>query len=132
MSEKKKHPGGRPRLFATPEDFDTAAQEYFDDNEGRKISWTGLCLAVGACSRDSLTPYAKGDYDTDKQKYSDSIKKALMRVEQFYEENDGGAKDIFALKNFGWTDKQELDHTSSDGSMGKVDEIQVNVVKSKK
>ena len=41
-------PAGRPRMFKTPEDFEKLADAYFEENKGKKISWTGLCLAVGA------------------------------------------------------------------------------------
>lgn len=119
MSEKKKHPGGRPRKFESPEQFDELADKYFEDckAEGLPITWTGLCLGVGVCQRSSLEPYKEGKYDTDEQKFSYSIKKALMRVELEYEKrlvNDGGSGPIFALKNFGWKDKQEMDVITKD------------------
>lgn len=111
MTEERNY-GGRPKLFDNKEEFEKLAEEYFKSKTGQKISWTGLCLSVGASSRESLEPYKHGDYDdkNDKQgeRFSDSIKRALLIVENFYEENDGGAKDIFALKNFNWRDQLDL------------------------
>lgn len=109
-----KDKGGRPRKFATPEDFEKLADVYFESclRDDEVVTWTGLCLAVGMCSRQSLEPYKNGEYDTDDVKFSDSIKIALTRVELEYEKRlilDGGAGPIFALKNFGWRDRQEID-----------------------
>jgi hypothetical protein len=52
--------------------------------------------------------------------FSDSVKRAKLYVENAYETrlhsaNATGA--IFALKNFDWSDRRDLDVTSSDGSM---------------
>jgi len=49
--------------------------------------------------------------------FSDTIKKARLRIENEYEKqlswgNATGA--IFALKNFGWKDKTEHEHTGKD------------------
>lgn len=53
--------------------------------------------------------------------FESSVKRASMLIEHEYEKrlNSGMAPTapIFALKNFGWTDSQKVDHTSSDGSM---------------
>lgn len=106
---------GRPRMFESPEDFEKLANAYFKDKaaSGGKVSWTGLCLAVGANTRRSLDPYKNGDYGED---FSRSVQKALMVVENWYEENTTGADRCFTLKNFGWTDKQELEHSGPNGS----------------
>lgn len=95
---------GRPRMFESPEEFEALALEYFENckENKRRVSWTGLCLAVGASSRESLVPYQNGTYGKE---FSDSVKKALLVVENYYEENMDDAKGIFCLKNFGWTDK---------------------------
>ena len=43
----------------------------------------------------------------------EAIKNARTRIEQHYEElvQEGNSGAIFALKNFGWSDKQETEHT---------------------
>lgn len=101
---------GRPKLFETPQEFEELAEAYFKKNEGKKISWTGLCLAVGASSRQSLERYKRGEHG---QEFVDSIKRALTVVENYYEEKEDGAKSIFALKNFGWQDKLDLGHNGA-------------------
>lgn len=71
--------------------------------------WTGLALHLGFSSRDSLNDYGK------KPGFSDSVKKALLRIESKYEKAAFTARNaagpIFALKNFGWKDKTEIDQT---------------------
>ncbi len=101
-------------MFETPEDFTSLADQYFKENEGGKISWTGLCIAVGANSRQALDRYKNGEHGKE---FVGPIKKALLTVENYYEEKVDGAKGIFVMKNFGWHDKNEHDHSSSDGSM---------------
>lgn len=67
---------------------------------------TGLCIYCGFESRQSFYDYEK------KEGFSYTIKRARLFIENEYEEllqsgNTTGA--IFALKNFGWVDKQEID-----------------------
>lgn len=106
--------GGRPRIWTDPEAFSQAVDEYFDSDD--EHTWTGLALHLGFCSRDSLNDYKKIDG------FSDPIKKALLKIENKYEKainsrNPAGA--IFALKNFGWKDKQEIDQkTEHSGAIG--------------
>lgn len=103
--------GGRPKLFKTVEEFESRAEEYFEEKKGSRISWTGLCLAVGASSRQALQRYRRGEHGPE---FVDSVKRALMVVENYYEECGDGAMGIFALKNFGWKDKLEMEHGTSD------------------
>ncbi len=63
---------------------------------------------MGFSSRQSLI-----NYEGYSEEFFDAIKRAKLRVEVYCEErlvenNPSGA--IFALKNFGWSDKQEFDH----------------------
>lgn len=95
-------------MFNSVDEFIELADAYFKKNDGGKISWTGLCLAVGAESRQSLDRYKNGEHGKE---FVGPIKKALMRVENYYEESTDGAKSIFILKNFDWRDKQEVEHT---------------------
>jgi hypothetical protein len=69
------------------------------------ITITGLCVYLGFESRQSFYAYE------EKEEYSYIIKKARLRVENYYEQclqfgNVTGA--IFPLKNMGWYDRQEL------------------------
>lgn len=100
-------PAGRPPIWDDPDKFNDAVEEYF--NSETSPTWTGLAIHLGFESRKSLNDYA------DKPEFSYSVKRALQRIENKYEKaisanNPTGA--IFALKNFGWKDKHEVDHTT--------------------
>lgn len=131
--------GGRPPLFETPEEFNAKVDEYFDWIRGEKETmcdsdddgnprdrevytrWpepptiTGLCLFLGFESRQSFYDYEKRDG------FSYAVKRAKLRIELEYEKCVQSSKNpagpIFVLKNLGWSDKQEHDHRSSDGTM---------------
>ena len=108
--------GGRPRLYNSPEDFDAKVLEYhqYCKAEQEPVTWTGLALYLGFSSRQSIDEYAK--YDG----FSDSVKKAKTLVEWEYEKRliqGQPAGPIFALKNMGWSDKQEIDHTTQGEKM---------------
>lgn len=118
--------GGRPPMYETPEQLQDAIDLYFTEGVKKKSviigkapnqseiiipvpTITGLCNYLGFESRQSFYDYEKRDG------FSYTIKRARLFIEQEYEEmlalgNPTGA--IFALKNFGWTDKQEVDHTT--------------------
>lgn len=107
---------GRPRLYQSPEDFDAKVNEYYQHcmAKDEPITWTGLALFLGFSSRQSIDEYA--NYDG----FSDSVKRAKLLVEWAYEKRACGNNatgPIFILKNLGWSDKQQVDHSSSDGSM---------------
>ena len=117
MSEKKKNPVGRPRRIKSPEEFDRLVDSYIDmcraNNE--PVLLLGLVLALGFSGKDALYEYANFP------EFSESVKRARALIEYEYEKrlnvNSSAAGPIFALKNFGWKDKQEVDNISSDGSM---------------
>jgi len=99
----KKNKGGRPVKFNNPEEITKAAEAYFKrcKDEEEPITVTGLAIALDT-TRETLNQYGK------KQEFSDAIKKAKLRVEHYAEirlfgPNPAGA--IFALKNFGWSDR---------------------------
>ena len=95
---------GRPRTWEDPEAFEHEVDEYFMNTQ--TPTWTGLALYLGFASRQSLE-----DYKT-KEGFSYPIKKALLRIEEIYEIalfSKNAAGPIFALKNFGWRDRQEID-----------------------
>ena len=94
----------RPRTLDDIEELETAIEEFFNRDSG-KITITGLALHLGFESRQSVYDYEKNGL------FSYTIKKARLRVENFYEENlmgDHTAGAIFALKNFGWADNQNV------------------------
>lgn len=101
-------PAGRPRTIASPEEFEARAEEYFREaaETNTPLTVTGLALAVGLSSRESLQEYAR------REEYSDPVKRAKLRVEHAYEcrlmgHSPAGA--IFGLKNFGWSDKLAIE-----------------------
>lgn len=69
-----------------------------------------MALALGFTSRGALDEYAH--YDG----FSHSVKRAKTYVELAYEKRLAGNAPtgaIFALKNMGWSDKQEIEHSGS-------------------
>ncbi len=101
---------GRPLKWDDPKAFEASVDRYFELQEEAKepATWTGLALYLGFESRQSLEDYKK------KEGFSYPIKKALARIEAEYEkrlfgQNVAGA--IFALKNFGWRDKHEVENS---------------------
>ena len=99
---------GRPRKIKSPREFERLAGAYFQkcEAEGEPALLTGLILAVGLSARESLDEYGR------RPEFYDSVKKAKLRIEMEYEKalrSRNPAGPIFALKNFGWTDKQDLE-----------------------
>jgi hypothetical protein len=117
--------GGAPSLFKTPEELQAKIDEYFNGGANKKLYPTalggiveipcytlcGLAYFLGFEDRQSLYDYK------ERVEFSCVIKKARLRIEMMYEENlneKSPAGSIFALKNMGWHDKQEL--TGADGN----------------
>lgn len=140
--------GGRPPLFETVEQLEKSIADYFEyikgETEEKEIdipkkdrksggpkaqkemftqvvrppeppTITGLALFLGFASRQSFYDYEKDGL------FSYAIKRARLKIESQYEKalhynNPTGA--IFALKNFGWSDKLEIDqNTKHSGSV---------------
>jgi len=98
---------GRPPKYDNVKSLIKKIDEYFENlkSEKKNPSITGLALYLGFESRQSFYDYEKHE------EFSYVIKKARLQIENFYEEkllsrNTVGA--IFALKNMGWSDKQEI------------------------
>ena len=94
---------GRPRKIKSVRQFEERAEAYFLECEvmEKPALLTGLILALGLCSREGLDEYG-----------TDSVKRAKLRIEMEYEKALQGHSPtgaIFALKNFGWRDKQDLE-----------------------
>lgn len=114
IDEYFKHLDGE---YTTETKYDEDGNEYVDRNYTRSpeaATITGLSLYLGFESRQSIYDYEKNG------KFSYTIKRARLKVENAYEKallskNSTGA--IFALKNFGWSDKQEIDHTTKGESI---------------
>lgn len=98
---------GRPLKFKSVEELQEKIDAYFAscDEENEPITITGLALALDT-TRDILCDYENRD------EFSDTIKKAKLRVENAYEKRlvrRGNGGDVFALKNFGWKDTKDID-----------------------
>lgn len=104
--------GGQPPKYSDPNQLHEKCSEYFLECEENKekATITGLALFLGFESRQSLYDYK------EKKEYSYILKRATLAVENSYE-TSGSAFDIFALKNMGWKDKNEIDHTTKGESM---------------
>lgn len=102
---------GRPKKFQSVKELQKKIDAYFVDCEEYEepVTLTGLCIWLDT-TRETLMDYQEAD------EFSDTIKKAKQRIENAYEKRlikRGNAGDIFALKQFGWTDKQEIDNKIS-------------------
>ena len=104
---------GRPKKYTEVEIMQQKINEYFKkcDKDNEPYTVTGLCLALDIC-RDTLLEYSKD------KRFSDTIKKAKLKVENYLEKHlitDSSTTGIiFNLKNnFGWKDKQELEHSGN-------------------
>ena len=105
-------PAGRPPMFDDPEKLSALIEEYFAEDGHKTI--TGLCLHCGFESRQSFYEYEV------KPEFTYIIKRARLMIENGYEKalmSDKVTGPIFALKNMGWADKQEIDHTTNGKDM---------------
>ncbi len=96
--------GGCPPIFKEPQQLEEKCLEYFENciETDEKPTITGLTLYVGFSSRSSWDDYKKRD------KFSYIVKRAKMTIENSYEMS-ATTFDMFALKNMGWKDKQEIE-----------------------
>jgi len=129
--------GGRPLIFETTEDCKNKCNAYFEYIKGESHKeqstifdkdgipheiitdvWdrlpepgtiTGLTLFLGFNSRSSLYNYE------NKIEFLDIIKNAMLRVENEYEKalrlDKTPTGSIFALKNMGWKDQSNVEHS---------------------
>lgn len=135
-AEKPKHAGGRPPHFDSTDEMNLEVEKYFilidgeyheeeqevydknrrDFTKQRVIVWdrkpepptiTGLSLFLGFASRQSMY-----DYEKKNEEFSYAIKRARSRIECAYEKalwGDNPTGPIFALKQFGWSDKLDAE-----------------------
>lgn len=96
---------GHPLKFETPEIMQEKIDAYFSSlKEDEPVTVTGLALALDT-TRETLMDYQ------NKDEYSDTVKRAKLRVEHYAEKrlyNGPATGPIFALKNFGWKDSQDM------------------------
>lgn len=112
------HNAGHPRNYKNAKELEKKCEEYINNcpdvryiQTGFSLTTvphptiTGLALFLGYESRQSC-------YDNEKiPEYSYIIKKTKLFIEKNYESllaGNNAAGPIFALKNMGWSDKQEI------------------------
>jgi hypothetical protein len=126
---KTKNPEGRPPKFNSLPELEQKIEKFFQDcdTSGEPYTITGLALALDT-NRQTLINYE------NKDEFFDTIKKAKTKVEQYAEKRlytGQAAGPIFALKNFGWTDKNETALTGADGGAIKTtSEVRITFVDS--
>jgi len=103
---------GGSRFFKTPDDFRSKIASYFRNIEEDKLTRSGLLLHLDM-SKSKFKEYllAPG--------YSEIAEMAMLRIENIYESSlraQGGPANIFALKQFGWTDKIEQLNIGNNGN----------------
>ena len=99
--------GGRPRAFKNKQELEDALQRYKDylRETNKPPTIAGLSYFTGI-DRQSIYNYQKRD------EYFDTIKSFRDWVMMTYEEiaiEKGNGGIVFLLKNYGYTDKQDID-----------------------
>jgi len=118
-NENKINLGGRPVIYEHPDEMAEKLNDYFNsillENESGIITFSikptisRMCFHLGIC-KFTFYDYAK----KDDFKHVTDMARILIEgsyEEMLYEKGSSGA--IFALKNFGWEDKQQLDFTNA-------------------
>lgn len=104
---------GPPKYHSDVEEVRRLIVEYFDACHSRKKrpNVTGLALALGFQSRSSLVNYQR---QPGYEQFHDLITWAKMKIEEALEDSLVEGKDcsvigiIFALKQQGWVDRQDI------------------------
>lgn len=104
---------GQPPKYKDVESFQKKIDEYFDSimengEYKRPPTVSGMAIYLGFVDRRSMYHYR------DKDEFYHPVKRAIGMVEAYNEEKTAGgsrcAGNIFILKNFDWTDRQEITH----------------------
>lgn len=98
---------GRPLKYKTVEAIQPLIDKYFEETPKKEWTITGLALALDTSRQTLCNLEGRGEF-------FDTIKKAKEMVEHSYEvdlKKAGRTGTIFALKNFDWVDKKEVDQT---------------------
>lgn len=107
MNGRRKHPGGRPLKFKSVKEMQKLIDEYFSHTIPAHQTITGLAIALDT-DRHTLINYE------NKDEFFHTLKSARTKIEHAYELSlraNGRAGDIFGLKNFGWSDKSEVENS---------------------
>lgn len=97
------------KKYENADDFLKKIEEYFETTPTPEQTGAGLCVFLGI-STSTWKTYKSGEYGDD---YKEACEWAATRLEHKYElalnlkANPTGP--IFALKQYGWKDSQEVD-----------------------
>lgn len=102
----------RSELVASPEEFRHLVEDYlaYQQSAGKPATFSGMALHLGFNSRKHFEEFGRSNAD-----YRAAVEYARARIEEMYEERLHGSSPtgaIFALKNYGWSDRQDVFHTS--------------------
>lgn len=136
MADNLSNKGGRPPKFSTVKELEASIEKYFTekcqpeylkDCKGEYVLYkgnvvilnlnaptiSGLALYLGFADRRSLYDYK------EREEFSHTIKRTITQIEEFAErqllEKDKPVGAMFWLKNHGWSDKIEQEHSGKDG-----------------
>jgi len=109
----KEETRGRPKAFNSPQEIDDKVKLYKEylKEEGKPPTMAGLAYFLEV-DRKTLFNYSKDDlfFPTIKR-YRDWV---LMEIEEMcIDKGNGGT--VFIAKNYGYTDKQEFEHSGNIG-----------------
>jgi hypothetical protein len=97
------------RKYSRPGDLQKKVDEYFEVTPITEVTIAGLALHCGL-TRQGLSLYEK------RKEFKDVVEMAKERVAHIYElrlVKSGNTAMIFALKNMGWYDKQDINQQIS-------------------
>lgn len=110
-----KKPLGEPPKYQ-PKELQIAVDKYFDKCAEQNIrpTVTRLCLELGFSSRQSIYDYKNRNNNQDS---ACIIKTALLKCQAYLDDQllnpkVSSAGVIFALKQHGWKDKTEIEHST--------------------
>lgn len=141
MKEDKINSGNKPLKFPSHEDLQKAIDGYFKDCDDKNKPYciTGLCLTLGTTRKTLLNyencleiDWLKRLDEEAKAIYVNTIKRAKLICENYAENQllDPASKkspigSIFALKNYGWQDRQEIITTNNNINISLEDEEEI-------
>jgi len=103
---------GRPLLFQDIGALSDKIDAYFAETKQEDWTITGLALSLDT-SRATLINYEAKEDEEDGKEIAKLITNAKLKVEHSYEldlKRHGRTGTIFALKNFDWKDKTEVEN----------------------
>lgn len=102
--------------YETPQDLLYVVENYFNDTPRSEWTMGGLAFAIGIDIAE-LRLWVERDSE-----YRNVMRQAMTLLGSEYEKDlrKRGKGDVFAMKQFGWTDRAEVAHSHSVVRMGDV------------